>query len=253
MRTLPTTEGCVSPIWKIWTEALLDLVFPRRCAGCGRMGTWLCPDCTSTLPRIEPPVCRHCGLPSRELQICSACWQQKSHGIRTPYYFEGTLRAMVHRLKYRRARHLAEPLGLLMVDFLKTRPFPDVDAVVPVPLYPTRLKERGYNQSVLLAQVISTHIGIPVAEDCLERVRDTPAQMSLPARERAANVRGAFRPLNRQLAGGAVLLIDDVCTTGATLEACAAALKRSRTKEVWALALTRAVSSPDRPHATKTS
>lgn len=237
------------PVWKKWSEVLLDLILPRRCAGCGRLGTWLCPACASRLPCVEPPICRTCGAPTAGLDVCTGCWQEprRVDGIRAPYYFEGALRSMTHRFKYRHAQHLAEPLGLLIARYLDARPVPLADALVPVPLHLNRLRERGYNQSMLLARVVAAQTSLPVAEDCLERVRDTPPQMGLPAHQRMANVRGAFATRGKSLAGTRVLLIDDVCTTGATFEACAAALKRSGVKEVWAVALARARPSTQRP------
>lgn len=147
---------------------------------------------------------------------------------------------MVHRLKYRHAQHLAEPLGRLLVDYLDSRPVPPVDLVVPIPLHPNRLKQRGYNQSLLLATVVCAHTSLPLVDDCLERVRDTPAQMGLPAPKRLGNVRGAFQASGKQVAGAKVLLLDDVCTTGATLQAGAHALKRAGAEAVWAVALARA-------------
>lgn len=195
-------------------------------------------------------MCRRCGAPTRGLEMCPSCWQtrRQTSGIRAPYYFEGTLRTMIHRLKYRHSRHLAEPLGSLLVRYLETKPVGAFDALVPVPLHPTRLRQRGYNQSLLLARVISDQITVPVIDDCLERVRDTPTQMSLPAQRRLINVHDAFRARGTQLAGARVLLIDDVCTTGATLEACAAALRRGGAKDIWGLALARARPSTNSTH-----
>ena len=155
---------------------------------------------------------------------------------------------MVHRLKYQHARHLAEPLAALLGGYLDTGPVPSVEAIVPVPLHPNRLRQRGYNQSTLLARELSARASLPVVDDCLERVRDTPAQMHLPARQRLTNVHGAFCARDRRLAGATVLLVDDVCTTGATLEACADALKRAKVRSVWGLALARARFGANVPH-----
>ncbi|MGQ9674311.1 MAG: ComF family protein [Chloroflexota bacterium] len=228
--------------WRKWAEAFLDLILPRRCAGCGAIGTWLCAACASKLPRVMPPICQRCGAPTPGTAVCFVCWQSppSAEAIRAPYYFEGTLRLMVHRLKYRHARHLAEPLGRLLVDYLETRPVPPVDLVVPIPLHPNRLEQRGYNQSLLLAKAVCDHTSLRLVDDCLARVRDTPAQMGLPAHQRPANVRGAFQASRKQVAGAKVLLVDDVCTTGATLQAGAHALKRAGAEGVWAVALARA-------------
>jgi ComF family protein len=154
------------------------------------------------------------------------------------------MRAAIHQLKYRGARHLAEPLGELLLETFDdigddTRIGPSADVLVPVPLHSSRLAERGYNQSALLAAELSRATGLPVADGPLRRIRPTEPQMALPAERRRANVVGAFAVRSAELVGARVLLIDDVCTTGSTLEACAAALKAAGTLQVRALTLAR--------------
>ena len=127
------------------------------------------------------------------------------------------------------------PLAQLMHQYLLENPLP-VEVVVPVPLYQGRVRERGYNQAALLARELGQEIGLPV-EESLIRVRDTAPQVGLPASQRRENVRNAF--LCQGLGKERVLLIDDVCTTGATLEACAVALREGGAQSVWALVLAR--------------
>src|SRR3990172_5764102 len=224
-----------------WLHALLDLVFPPRCAGCGRRGVWLCDPCVAALVRLGPPFCRYCGRPTGGVQTCPDCWRHRPalDGVRSPYLFEGPLRLLIHRFKYRHAAHLAGPLAALLADGDAVFLAP-VEAIVPVPLHPRRLRQRGYNQAALLATALAPRLGLPVVEGCLQRVRDTPPQMGLPAAERRRHVRGAFQCANQSLAGRIVLLIDDVCTTSATLDACAVALKRSGAIAVSGLTLARA-------------
>jgi ComF family protein len=153
--------------------------------------------------------------------------------------YEGALRAIIHALKYEGRRSLARPLGALMrrrgADLLE-----GAACAIPVPLHPSRRRHRGFNQAADLAR----HVGIPVVP-ALRRVRATPTQTGLPAAQRHRNVRDAFAVTRAAapLAGRTVVLIDDVSTTGATLEACARALKHAGVGEVRALTAARVVAS----------
>jgi len=220
---------------------LLNLLFPPRCIVCRHLGTWLCVDCVSRLPFIAGPVCRRCGTPLPQGTLCARCRHAppRMERIHSILLFEGPVRTAVHRLKYRDGRALAEPLGALMADWWDRHPL-EVDLIVPVPLHPRRLRQRGYNQAALLARQLGRHAGLPVQEKALSRVRATPPQMRLSAEARRQNVRGAFRCTDEEeIAGRRVLLVDDVCTTGATLEACANALQTAGAAGVLALTLAR--------------
>lgn len=230
-----------SPLARFW-QRMLDLVFPPHCVGCRRPGAWFCEDCLRQVQPLAPPTCRLCGdplLPGEYGDLCRACRRAplSIDGIRSVSLHQGALRHAVHGLKYRRQRDLAVPLGRLLRDYLATHPLPG-DALVPVPLHPSRLRERGFNQSVLLARAAAT-ANLPVVEDCLQRVRSTQAQMTLGREARRRNVAGAFACRDDRLRGRRALLIDDVCTTGATLEACAVGLRQGGAVSVWALTLTR--------------
>jgi ComF family protein len=152
----------------------------------------------------------------------------------------GVLREAIHQFKYRPRRELAEPLGQMLCDHWRRVCLP-VDLVMPVPLHPTRQKERGFNQARLLASVFCAHSELPLNAVDLIRERATAPQVGLGAREREANVSGAFSYAGHALTGVRVLLIDDVCTSGATLEACAQAIYQGRPESVWALTLARPV------------
>lgn len=153
-------------------------------------------------------------------------------------YFEGVLREALHQLKYRGRTVLAEPLGDLMAAYWIQHPL-SADVVVPVPLHAARLRERGYNQAALLARALARRVGLPLDERTLIRQRATASQVDLDVSRRKENVRGAFCCSDRTLAGRRVLLVDDVCTTGATLEACAVALYEGGARSVQALTLAR--------------
>jgi ComF family protein len=149
------------------------------------------------------------------------------------------MREAIHRLKYSNSQDLAAPLGEMMVSYWREAPFP-ADVIVPVPLHTRRLRERGYNQAALLARELGKGVGLPVLERALIRVRYTSPQVDLNAEERKENVQGAFHCPTDRVAGKSVLLVDDVYTTGATLEACSLALKQRGVLTVWALTLARA-------------
>ncbi len=224
-------------------KRLLDLFFPPFCVCCGGEGHYLCPTCLAAAPRIAPPWCELCGRPllGLEFRFCPQCMQAPLviDGIRSVGLFEGTLREAVHRFKYGRLTALAEPLGELLADGWRSLRLPG-DVIVPVPLHPRRLRQRGYNQSSLLARELSRTVGLPVAERVLIRTRETAPQVELSASQRRANVAEAFECRTGEICGQAVLLVDDVCTTGATLNACAEALRKQEPRSIWALTLTRA-------------
>jgi ComF family protein len=150
----------------------------------------------------------------------------------------GPLRKATHQFKYGGLRVLAPLLGQMLFDCWSSDPLP-VQVIVPVPLHSSRLRERGYNQSALLAHELAKHTGLPVSENALVRLTPTPPQVGLNAVERARNVRGAFSCINGELRGCQVLLVDDVLTTGATVRTCAEELLRAGSGNVWGLTLAR--------------
>jgi ComF family protein len=160
-------------------------------------------------------------------------------------YWEGSIRKAIYGLKYDYIRDLAVPLGEMLAEYYKHTPLP-ADIILPVPLHRRRQRERGYNQSALLAQQLGAAVQIPVRLDLLRRHRYTRSQTRLNPQQRSQNVHGAFscdsRPGAPQaIAGQRLLLIDDVATTGATLLACAQVLRDKGARSIWALTLARAV------------
>ena len=207
------------------------------------MGAWLCDECLSQVRRVLPPLCQRCGttLPRSTSKLCSRCRSTplQIERIRSVAYSEGPLRTAIHPFKYEGVIALAVPLAQLMADYWSGRPMP-ADVAVPVPLHRERLRWRGFNRAAYLADELSQLIGLLVDKDILVRHRRTAAQVDLDADQRRVNVRDAFRCVDSAVAGKRVLLIDDVCTTGSTLEACEIALRRGGAREVRALTLARA-------------
>jgi ComF family protein len=207
---------------------------------CARTGSWLCSTCVQQIELVRPPLCPVCGRSTSQPQRCPSCLRRPLHidGIRAVGYLEGNLQTAIHRFKYSNLRPLATPLGRLASDYLTHHHLP-VDTVVPVPLHSRRLRERGYNQAALLAGEIGRTAGMKVVDDVLQRIRGTAPQVGLNAAQRRKNVRGAFQCANSSLKGRKVLLVDDVCTTGATMESCSIALREAGASIVWGLALAR--------------
>jgi len=235
-------------------DAVLSVVLAPSCAACDQLLEHptrgpVCDACWASIRPLTPPLCDQCGDPlpawraiSVPLALCPRCRRAGRFIDRAraigPY--DGALRAIVHAIKYEGRRSLARPLGALMrhrgADVLH-----GAGCVVPVPLHPSRRRERGFNQAADLAG----HLDLPVVA-ALRRVRATPTQTGLPAAQRHRNMREAFglTRAGRTLRGVTVVLVDDVSTTGATLEACARVLKEAGAGEVRALTAARVVSLP---------
>ncbi len=232
----PNVEAA-SPLWVRLGQRFLDLLFPPRCVGCRQMGTWICSSCLDRVGR-RGPSCERCGRPPAP-GLCRSCREDwPLTGLQAPFFFEGVVQKAVHELKYRGRRVLAEPLGELLAAHLAALSWP-TSAIAPIPLHRERERARGYNQAVLLARALSAQCGWPLLNGGLVRWRNTRPQVGLDGIARLENVRGAFRWESPGPPPRRVLLLDDVCTTGATMEACAETLLSAGAEEVRGLALAR--------------
>ena len=230
-------------------NAVLELVWAKqvRCQGCGDLSgadeAYLCGVCAHRLEELRPPEsprCLGCGNPVEARCIC----KRMPHVAfsRFAFYYQGPVRGIVRNLKYHAVTCMADWMAAAMYEILLREDWlEDVHALVPVPMPPKRMKTRGYNQAQLLANALAEQTGLPVL-DLLERTRETPQQARLSSAQRRENMRGAFRA-KVDARGLCLLLIDDVRTTGATLEACAAALRQASASQVYALTFA-AVSRP---------
>ena len=208
------------------TQQALDLVFPPQCASCKRVGSVLCAACFAQLQPAVP-------LPYRQ------GWSALQ-GLVAVNTYQGPLRNCIHALKYDGAVRLAEPLGTLLAHTYLNYGM-QADILVSVPLHSQRHKQRGYNHAQLLARVCASAISVPLQDDVLMRSRATNAQVGLNAYDRRQNVAGAFSiavgDATTHIYGRRIIIVDDVCTTGATLDACAATLFQAGAISVWGLVL----------------
>ncbi len=189
------------------------------------------------MPLIGPPVCRKCGKPLRGppdlLFTCVPCRHRRTSFAcaRAAGIYDAPLRDAIHALKFGGCQALAGPLGRLMAEVAATDPRLRADLIVPVPLHPQRLRERGFNQAELLAAEVGAYLRLPVRTDLLHRARPTKSQTELSRSDRRANVRAAFVAGSR-CAFGRILLLDDVMSTGFTAAECSRVLRAAGTREV---------------------
>ncbi len=229
----------------------VDLVFPRICCGCDEriieQGRIVCSMCERSMRPLRLPLCPRCGAenaPSCADSHCPSCpcgeiYFENLRAV-TPYAEVASL--IVEKLKYHQrpeyAEFMAPHLARIFIQYYAAK---NCEVIVPVPLHPTRRRERGYNQSELLARHLAPLIGLPCLPQALARICATPSQTHLGRREREKNVRNAFVVRQKDFVEGrVVLLVDDVATTGATLNACARVLRESGARAIYALCFCRA-------------
>lgn len=208
-----------------WISSLGDTLMPRSCILCGATcrQSNVCPACVAGLPRLPVERCPVCALPTPNGEICGACLTKPPYfdATHAVYRYDFPLDKLIQALKYTRRLASADFLGRALMELPCPRP---PDLLLPVPLASARLAERGFNQAVELARPLARRLKTPIELFAVRRCRDTTPQVSLPWKERAKNIRHAFE-CSVDLSGKAVLVIDDVMTTGATLNELARVLK----------------------------
>lgn len=226
-------------------ERVLDWLLPPQCAGCGKLGSAWCGACDNAAQSIREPLCEKCGLPITSGSYCAAC-QVHDYAFdvaRAWAAYRGGLRKAILSLKRRHNKDLGGRLASHLEELYRSQGW-KADLLVPVPLAPGRRKLRGYNQVDLLARPVASAIGLPYIESALVRRHETEPQFELNAAQRWENLHGAFRADPAPLRGMSILLVDDIMTTGATLDAAAEALKTAGARHVFAMTLTRALFEP---------
>ena len=224
-----------------WLLICLDLFFPPNCVGCNKSGVHLCPSCQADIVQLLPPCCEICGKSQPEISICSDCkkYPPKIRGLRSWAYYEGPIRDAIHQLKYHRNIVLGQVFSENLFEVINNTDW-DIDLILPVPLGVVRRKKRGYNQAALLAYPLAMGLNRPYKPRAIVRIRETKSQVELDLHQRKKNVEGAFSANSSIIAGKNVLVVDDVTTSGATLEACAEALIYAGARNVYGLTLARA-------------
>lgn len=219
----------------------LDWLYPPNCGGCGTRGTRWCKNCNENTRVFDGSICPRCGNIQASTRLCPNCLSSTPNyfALRSWAVYEGAIRQAIHRLKYKRDIALGEALSRPMIDCLHHLNW-TFDLVVPVPLGVARLAERGYNQATLLARPVSLGMGLSYSSKALSRIRETRSQVDLTASERKNNVRGAFQARQELVNKRHVLVVDDVATTGSTLNECAGALLEAGAAQVVGFTLARA-------------
>lgn len=222
---------------------LLNLIYPSRCPVCeGQTDSFtfspICKTCWSGIKRYEGPSCSICREPftSEYATLCGKCLRQRPPFTRAISYglYSDTLKEALHLLKFSSAKRLAKPLGMLVAGL----DMPEVHGIVPVPLSIKGLRDRGFNQTMLISRTVSKGLGIPLFAGLLYKNKETPSQVGLSAKERLLNLRGAFST-RRRLNGEKVLLVDDIMTTGATASECARTLLKAGAGEIFVATVAR--------------
>lgn len=239
---------------------ILSVLYPSDCPAClqllGRFHIGgICLNCWSSIKLIRPPYCSQCGIPLettlctslnpesflRLKATCHKCKRKKHQFVcaRSLGEYTGSLREIIHYYKFNKKSYLSEPLADLMMKILDIRKmFGRIDAIIAVPLHRKRKKERGFNQSFLIAKRLGRKLKIKVERRALSRIKKSIPQMDLPAHQREKNVMGAFKLRKvKRIRDKRILLIDDVMTTGATVNECARVLQRSGSKEIFVLTI----------------
>nr|WP_049768286.1 ComF family protein [Methylocella silvestris] len=251
---LRSAFGSIAPPLRLAGRAAADLVFPPSCLSC-RQATAahgsLCAACWSKVRFIERPFCERLGVPfAVDLgdegllspdAVANPPVYERARAV--AQFEDGPVRHLIHRLKYGDRMELAKPLGAWMAragaDILN-----DADCLMPIPLHRGRLFSRRFNQAQAMAQAVSAASGVPVDPLCLERVKPTQSQVRLTKSQRALNMQGAFRVKEETIAqveGRAIVLVDDVMTSGATVNAAARALLRAKAERVDVLVFARVI------------
>lgn len=226
-------------------QLILQLLFPRRCPVCDEIvypyGEKICAGCRKKLKYLTPPWCLRCGkkLNDEEKEFCQDCRQKSHNFLRGRALYEyGSVSSSIYRLKYSKRQEYAdfygEEIACFLGDFIReVRP----DALIPIPLHRKRLVKRGYNQAELLAEAVGRKLGVPVYGKLVKRVKNTAPLKRQNPQERQNNLKKAFIIMQNDVKLDTIILIDDIYTTGSTVDEVADVLKRHGVKKVYVITL----------------
>lgn len=228
---------------KVYTaeKKILDFVYPPRCPGCDRLlipGDCICEDCSKTIKRVTEPVCKRCGKPMENprKEYCADCFGKK-HQYRqgkAVFIYEGNIKQSMYRFKYSNKREYADFYAVeaanLYADWIKRR---QIEVIIPIPMYRKKQRRRGYNQAEVFAKALGRELGITVDTKVVKRVRDTIPQKELNDKERRHNLKNAFQLVPNIVRYKEILLVDDIYTTGSTMDAVTEVLLSAGVKNVY--------------------
>ena len=242
-RTVRKIHPDMAPKWGIYNLAL-DLIFPGRCPVCDKIikfrQEYVCAACLEKIKFVREPACMKCGKPlEEETEYCFDCARKKHFYIKGAAVFEyASMASCIYRFKYGGRQEYAGFLGRCMAKRLK-KELEDwkPEALIPVPVHTSRRRKRGYNQSELLAEALSRQTGIPVRKDIVKRVKKTVPQKELDIRQRQNNLKKAFKIIENDVKLNTIVIIDDIYTTGSTVDAMAAVLQEAGIKNIYYAAL----------------
>jgi ComF family protein len=220
----------------------LDLLFSPACGGCGKLGARWCSDCQQNLASVPEPVCEVCGEPQIIAKTCDRCIAARPAfvALRSCVVFKEPIRPALHKLKYRREVELGEVLAWNVADYVDRLGW-QADAITPIPLSEQRFTERGYNQVDLIAHPLAQLMRWQYLPGALHRSRHIRSQVGLSANKRRDNVSSAFLAKSQLVTGKTIRLVDDVATTGATLDSASRSLVEAGAAKVYALTFAKAI------------
>jgi len=250
--------------------SLLDWIYPPKCVACriifdpvhNKPRPWLCDNCRPLLTLVPMPVCPKCGHPrnfgdtpaSHFSHSCLSCQTRQFHfkSHRACYIYSDVIRDMIHDIKFRSQRHIAQGLGHLLAEAFQDADI-TADYILPVPLHPSKKRSRGFNQATILSRPLSVSLGIPLVEKMIKRIKKTLPQSGLSVPSREQNLSQAFTYSGKKYsaANKSILIIDDIFTSGATMNTCAKLLIEHGAREVNCLSLSIAVKDFDDPNSVK--
>lgn len=227
-------------VWIKTADYVLDLVYPKECVGCGVEGFWLCPKCQKEIIKVSSSFCPKCKRLTPNGQFCRNC-RKNYHltGVIIAGHFKfGPLREAIHTYKYNGVLGLEKIFRKLLIYRLKGRLPRGEKIIIPIPLHHKKEIRRGFNQAERLAQIIAQELDIPLETKLIIRTKETKPQINLKKKERLQNIQGAFSIINaKKVKNKTVLLVDDVTTTGLTLNEAAKLLRNHGAREVWGVVI----------------